>query len=296
MKKLMLMLVLLLVAGSLVGGTKYRRVRFAFGWDSVMVFYRANAGDSVGDTLRSFPHQEDIALDDTKGYDFEFLYWENSDTLVSVYSSDQWRYPGSMIMNDGGGDMQVDIYAYDTANGAVIPGVQLKVKNDAATLIGDRKTTDDGYARFWLDSLSTYHVTATLSGFGIDSAQLTVASDTADTAYGYSLVLNAPGTPKTCRVAINVVNNDGSPAEGVEVTAHVNGYNIVDSLGSAVNNRIQYKDTDASGQVWFDCIWSSYFIPATDWLFEASGPAIGSIWDIYTVPRQDTVTISMSAQ
>lgn len=104
----------------------------------------------------------------------------------------------------------------------------------------------------------------------------------------------SPTLPQTCNVYLFVVNNDGTPAEGVGVSAFITRGRVTDSSGNIYSNDPKYKKTNSSGVVYFTCVWSSYLIPESKWRFTGRAPGVGGFRKDYTVPRQAVDTLNLT--
>lgn len=106
----------------------------------------------------------------------------------------------------------------------------------------------------------------------------------------------SPETTSTCVVTVTVKNNEGVAVEGVYVTAYLPRHNLVDSSGAAIVNTTQYEKTSTYGRAVFQCIWSSYLIPETKWLFATYSRHTGSLKQYITVPRDTVHTFDLSGE
>jgi hypothetical protein len=88
--------------------------------------------------------------------------------------------------------------------------------------------------------------------------------------------------------------NDGTPASGVWVSAYLSRSNVVDSAGYTVSNQTQSAQTDANGLATFYCLWSSYMIPATEWVFSGRFQALGGFKVKTEIPRQTSYFLNLA--
>lgn len=151
-----------------------------------------------------------------------------------------------------------------------------------------------GNAVFALDPASGYTMYAKGGNSGNYiwySQSFDVSGSATDTIFGYSISTSPFDTSnyKACNVGINVLNNDGSYAVGVWVTAQLSGSNLIDSAGNPIYNAAWSKKTNDTGHVEFTCVWSSYLIPETKWLFTVQSG--GNLRRFVTVPRSDSMTV-----
>lgn len=103
---------------------------------------------------------------------------------------------------------------------------------------------------------------------------------------------SVPTYTKTCAVSVVVLDNRGDPVENVAVTAMLARSNLVDSAGYAVVNVAQRITTNSEGIATFNCRWSSYLIPATEWRFVVAG--VRGPKCTYTVPRETSTTLNLN--
>jgi hypothetical protein len=100
-------------------------------------------------------------------------------------------------------------------------------------------------------------------------------------------------TDKVCVVVINVLGSDGQGKRGVRCSAYPAGRNLKDSAGAIVSTARQTERSDEFGRLIFNCLWSSYIVPATEWRFQFQGSDIEALSFNYTVPRQTADTIEL---
>ena len=99
---------------------------------------------------------------------------------------------------------------------------------------------------------------------------------------------------KSCNVNIQLVDNNGEAAEDVRVTAYLMRSRVVDSAGRIIRNTLQEVTTDSTGVATIPCIWSSYLLPETKWVFKVSDSRIGVFQKPITVPRESNYTLTLS--
>lgn len=99
-------------------------------------------------------------------------------------------------------------------------------------------------------------------------------------------------TANYCAVTLTVLNSNGTPAAYVPCTAYLGGHNLADSSGQAISNTLLRERTNSLGVVTFDCMWSSYIVPATDWWFLVHSWSVTGPKKIVTVPRQVSYSVT----
>jgi hypothetical protein len=152
-------------------------------------------------------------------------------------------------------------------------------------------TVSAGYVQYTVTS-GTWRVTAMSIGYAFDDSSYVVTAEDTVALYGYSVPTTSAPAAKTCAVTINILNSDGTAAAGIPITMYLTRSNAIDSNGTPVYNQGRQGTTDSNGQVTFNCYWSSFLIPATDWM--VSSPATGNLRKQIAVPRQTTYTIDFS--
>ena len=99
---------------------------------------------------------------------------------------------------------------------------------------------------------------------------------------------------KVCAVTVRMLNSDRTPAVGVWVTAYLIRSNVKDSAGYGYTNTPVYKQTNSQGVAVFNCVWSSYLIPLTDWRFTAHTSSIGGVRRTVTIPRTTSYLLDLN--
>jgi len=122
----------------------------------------------------------------------------------------------------GSGAFAQSVYAYDSAAGQAIPGVNLAVRNvDQTTLLGVIRTGTDGIATINLDA-GSYLVIASATSYLFSSRDtLIVGSGRPDTVFGTRFDPGTPQSPELCRVYGHVYALDGSPEQSAVVQAYL---------------------------------------------------------------------------
>lgn len=170
--------------------------------------------------------------------------------------------------------------------------------NLADTIVLLPTTADSTVARYdslLLDSIGTFPVTLQWwerdagSVSGVDSFY--VWTNTKPTYYTVTGTDTVSATDKVCVVVISVIGSDGQARRGVRCSAYPVGRNLKDSSGAIVSPSAQREKSDQYGRLIFNCLWSSYMVPATNWHFQFRGSDIEALSFDYAVPRQTTDTI-----
>lgn len=104
----------------------------------------------------------------------------------------------------------------------------------------------------------------------------------------------ASATAKRCSVTVILKDASGNPVVGARVACYPERRSLRDSTGSSVSAATQRDQTDANGHASFECIWSSYLIPATKYVFTGYSPTAGRFLRIETIPRQSSYVISLT--
>lgn len=259
--------------------------------------YVNNAGTMTlvdSSVISVFPNDTSIILNDSADYQVlrGWLFDGETDTLWAV----DYIPTNSRATIDFPGQLDTIGYtAWDTVGaGSAIAGVQVDVFTDLSLPRKTSGITDvNGHISFSLATGDTYYFLGYnpfLYFWHQDSVIHT--GDTEDSIYGYSVTFPVASTDSTCAVSILVVNPDGTAANGIAIMAKIVGSFAIDSTGRAIRNTSQRKKTNAQGYVTFQCIWSSFMIPETKWLFTSS--ALGGMRQEYIVPRQAVDTLQLT--
>ncbi len=208
-----------------------------------------------------------------------YAVWVNESFYYNTYQA-----------GSGGGDHDT-IFVYDTSGvDALVPGTQMTIKNTLGTILHQQIVPGSGYVIFPTKATDTILVTGQLAEYVFDvDHQMIITGDKRDTLFGYN-VFYAAASGKTCNVTVQVYGPNGSPAKNVEVSCVLDG-NAADSAGHAVWPNESKKRTDASGNVTFTRFWSSYLIPATDYVVTVHNKRGYSPNITITVPRQATFVV-----
>ena len=215
--------------------------------------------------------------------------------LASGSDVDVYANTGTWPSNSSGdGTYNMAYSARDTLNNAYINGVVFGLYNSGGTKIAELTTPSSGSVTWTLTENDTYYV----RGYGPplyswEPEDTIVADHASDSLKGAKASPVSPSTGKTATVSVIVKKSTGELAVGVRVTAYLAGSNLVDSSGAAISNKPITVQTNSSGVATFQCLWSSYLIPATDWWFSTRA-GVGGQKTRVTIPRQSTYTVTMS--
>lgn len=204
------------------------------------------------------------------------------------------------------GNDTLRVYAVDTSGtDEAVEGVYIALYNSANpnTPAADGYTNSGGYKDFTvvLDSSNYYYYTGNGPGRfywpGRDSVlHVAVTPYSVDTIHGFDLPLSIASASNVAAVTVAAKYNNGSPASGVWVSAYPSNRGIVDSAGYAVSTQVQHAQTDSMGLATFYCLWSSYMIPATEWVFSGRYQSFGGFKVVATIPRQTSYFLNLSSQ
>lgn len=190
----------------------------------------------------------------------------------------------------GSGIYDATVFAVDTSAvpDDTVSGVSISARDQTGTQVGYVTTASPGYSIFNLDSGSYTFRARIYGGYVWNNAVCTVnAANDTFTLRGYAIAVDTTGlADKTCLVYCYVYNADGTPAKNVPVSAQLVNPYVRDSAGNAIRGGFQQDLTDANGRAEFTCLWSTYMIPATQWLFTPGLPQSGARAKQLTVPRQ----------
>lgn len=244
--------------------------------------------------ITSFEHEGTFTLNDSADYLVirGWLFAGESDTLWA-----ETFYPTNSRATVGfpGQADTIAYYAIDTVGvDAPVAGVQIDVYTDLDQPRVTAGITDaNGRVLFQLPIGVTYYFRGTnpdLTFWNQDSVAHT--GNTTDSIFGYTITFPVASTDSTCAVTITVLKTDRTPAKGIEITARLARSRIIDSAGFAYRNTTQKKRTNSNGQVTFNCVWSSFLIPQTKWIFSSTG--LGGLRQEYIVPRQAVDTLNLA--
>lgn len=286
-KQIVAFIAVLVLACSVNSANKAVRLSLGYEADSATVNYRKNGTIVFTNTYVPFQLQETTATyqntNDTF-YQWEWVVYEpGADSVLTVV--DEWGKGAT------GGLWRTNArWNYSTDS------VRWTLLTDGSTTATGVETARQSKDTSWTISiLHVYDVYLKIYEQGsCDTCDVTPSSwqwsrftDTTTTT------LPTPPASKTAFVTVNVLRSDGQPARNVQVTAQLVRGNLVDSAGNAIDNRIpQYRFTDSSGQATFNCIWSSYLLPATDWVFSVVD--LGNTRHRQAIPRETNITINMA--
>lgn len=208
-------------------------------------------------------------------------------------------YPSTFYGPSGAGTAAyvIGFYTVDTTIAGVYDttsGVTLNIYDMTYSLIRSRVTSSSGYTFVNLDA-DTFIAGGNSGGihdWELDTFVVTAA--TTRLLKGFEL-WTAPVSvkDKVASVVVTVIDNKGDTVVGVWVTAQLIDDDITDSAGHVINNFPQEVKTNALGKAVFECMWSSYIIPATKWRFTTKA-AHTEITQDKTVPRQTTYEVDLS--
>jgi len=195
----------------------------------------------------------------------------------------------------GVGAAVFNYFATDTSGVDVsIEGATVRAYNKAGTIVGRGLTKGTGKVRLNFNPNDTivFQVYGPLGYIWTpDDTVFGIVNNASDTNKGYDYVATAPTAGKSATVTCWVLDNDQLPQAGIKVEAFLRQSNLIDSAGNAVINMIKTDTTDVTGKVEFTCVWSSYLIPATDWVFKFYITGALPVIKQETIPRVTTYTV-----
>ena len=172
----------------------------------------------------------------------------------------------------------------------MVERVYVTVKNTLGTTLHQEFTSSGGYIIFPTKATDTILISGQKDEYVWDTDDTCIITgDKRDTLFGYN-VYYAAASGKTCNVTVQVYGQDGSPAKNVEVSCVMMGSDVADSAGHAIRPDKSKRRTDASGNVTFTRLWSSYLIPASGYLVTVHSLGYAHEMTI-TVPRTSTYVV-----
>ena len=259
--------------------------------DSVHVAIKTIAGavrDSVTGRASVQTYDTTWTVSDDSAYEVVYYSWADGSDSAATWT---WTRD-ERVLPTGTGPHSVVVYTIDTlGTDTLVPQVRVSVKDTTGKTIlggGNVLSGNDGTITFTLNTgYYTFVAEKSMYIFGDSAVQI---SGNVDSLHLDAYNVNA--TAKSASVTVVVARSDNTYYEGVLVSAYLARANVVDSLGRAIVNNIQRVRTNSVGQAVFTCMWSSYMVPATDWIFTVHKPAVGGSSIALTIPDSSSYTVS----
>lgn len=321
MKKLLIGFVLFLLAASVLAIKVKIRYEQPLALDSLRIIFMESpfeSTDTLKDTTTGSVYWFDTAWTVTAGIDHWWCYTPFFTGNDSGGPSTNFSYNGAaggasidVIMDSASANPQIFYGSTNTGTGSYVVGfytvdttvagvydttsfVTVNIYDMTYSLLLSKATSSTGYTYFNMNA-DTFIVTGNSLGmhdWRVDTFVVTAAATRL--LKGFELWQEpVSSTAKTASVVVTVIDNQGQPAENVYVYAELVNDEVVDSAGHLIRNTPQEKKTNALGKATFQCIWSSYLIPATKWRFYTK-VSDAQIKQDKTVPRQTSYNVNLS--
>jgi hypothetical protein len=216
-----------------------------------------------------------------------YSYWATSNEIIDNTA----KSSGGV----GSGMYAIRLYAVDTSGtDTALSNVPVVVRTLAGDLSANGSSNNSGYFDCNLDA-GSYTALANRPAYYFWPKSLTIAGAKTDTIFGFNSPFPTVTTPQTCAVRVIILNPDGTAAQNVTVTANMARSAVIDSAGRGYTMWSRSKTTNSLGIADFNCVWSSYLIPATDYTFSV-GVGGKSLSVTASVPRQTSGTLDFKTK